>query len=65
MVFNDELCRITSVRDLYTIGFDGVNVLGLQGLFDAKQDKEEKEFSHIMIWLGFLVVKSCCLFLFV
>jgi hypothetical protein len=30
----------------------------VQGFFEAQEDKEEKEFSHILIWLGFRVVKS-------
>jgi hypothetical protein len=37
MVLNDQLRCITGVGDLYTIGFDGVNVwlLGVEGFFDA------------------------------
>ena len=53
IIFNDQLRSIPGVGDLYTIGFDGVDVLGMEGFFDAKQHKEEKEFSHIIFWLGF------------
>ena len=67
MVFNDQLRRIAGVGDLYTIGLDGVYVLGMDAFFDAQQDKEEKEFSHIIVWLGLrvAVAKCCYLFLFV
>jgi hypothetical protein len=40
MVLDDELCGIAGVGDLYTIGFDGVDVLGMEGLFQAQKDKE-------------------------
>ena len=41
MVFNDELRRIAGVGDLYTIGLDGVYVLGMDAFFDAQEDKED------------------------
>jgi hypothetical protein len=40
MVFNDQLGGITGVRDLYTIGFYGVNVLGMEVFFQTQKDKE-------------------------
>jgi hypothetical protein len=52
MVFYDSFRRIIDIRDLYTIGFDGLDTLGMEGFFDAQKDKEEKEFSHIIIGLG-------------
>jgi hypothetical protein len=36
MIFNDQFRRIAGVRDLYTIGFDGVNVLGMEGFINAQ-----------------------------
>jgi hypothetical protein len=40
MVLNDQFGSITGVGDLYTTGFDGVNVLGMEGFFQAQEDKE-------------------------
>jgi hypothetical protein len=40
MVLDDQLCSIAGVGDLYTIGFDGVDVLGMKGFFQAKKDKK-------------------------
>jgi hypothetical protein len=48
MVFYDQLSCIAGVGDLYTIGFDGVDVwlLGMQGIPDAQKRKEEQKFFH-------------------
>jgi hypothetical protein len=47
MVFNDELRRVTGVGDLYTIGFDGVHVLGMKGFFQAHKHQDEQNPFHI------------------
>src|SRR5689334_22700992 len=46
MVLNDQLCSIAGVGDLYTIGFDGVNVLGMKSLFQAQECEEEEDSLH-------------------
>jgi hypothetical protein len=53
MIFNDQLRRVAGVGDLYTIGFDGVNVLGMDAFFDAQQDKEEQNLFHK--WFIYLI----------
>jgi hypothetical protein len=40
MIFDDQLCGIAGVGDLYTIGFDSVYVLGMECFFQAQENKE-------------------------
>jgi hypothetical protein len=47
MVLDDQFCGIAGVGDLYTIGFDGVHVLGLEGLFQAQKDEKGQELFHM------------------
>jgi hypothetical protein len=46
MVLYDQLSGIAGVGDLYTIGFDGVNVLGMKGFFQAQECEEEQNSFH-------------------
>lgn len=45
MVLDDQFCCIAGVGDLYAIGFDSVDVLGMEGFFQA-QECEEEYYSH-------------------
>jgi hypothetical protein len=53
VVLNDQLSGIAGVGDLYTIGFDSLYVLGMDGLFQA-QECEEKENFFINGYIIFL-----------
>jgi hypothetical protein len=46
MVLYDQLCGIAGVGDLYAIGFDGVDVLGMEGLFQAQECEENENSFH-------------------
>jgi hypothetical protein len=46
MILDDQLRRIAAVSDLYTIGFDGVDVLGVERFTQAQKRKEEHKFFH-------------------
>ncbi|WP_242674984.1 hypothetical protein [Niastella populi] len=52
MVLDDQLCGIAGVGDLYTIGFDGVDVLCPHSFSNTNQRKEEQHSLH----------KSCFIF---
>jgi len=46
MVLDDQLCSITTVSDLYTISFDGVDVrtpgcLGMEAFFQAHKHQKK------------------------
>jgi hypothetical protein len=53
-----------------TIGFDGVNILGMEGLFQAQECEEEENLFHIWLYYSsydiicFLSGLSVCQFLF-
>jgi hypothetical protein len=47
MVLYDQLCGIAGVGDLYAISFDGVDVLGMEGVFQAQEDKKGQELFHM------------------
>jgi hypothetical protein len=46
MALYDQLCCIAGVSDLYTIGFDGVDVLGMKGFVQAQECEEEQNSFH-------------------
>jgi len=48
MVLDYQLCGIVAVSDLYTVVFDSVDILRLEGFLQAQEDKKEQNNPHVL-----------------